>query len=193
MAEDNRPSDLLRCLANEEASLHKSKSSGPQYKLNQLFFNEWAGNPSLELKSDVYIRVCETKNVSASVRLLKEFMLGGKSIFKSSQIRKKGLAPDSMVTMRRITLDEMRKQMPQVFFSYISDLEVYAPTAHCLEEKIPELKGIRNKYRYLESEISNEFLDGHRSEWENIFAGLEKWRIYFKQCQNALNSKNKKS
>ncbi len=193
MANDNKPSDLLRCLAQEEAKLHKIKSSGPQYKLNQLFFNEWAGNPSLELKSDVFKRVCETKNASASVKLLKEFMLGGSSIFKSSQIRAKTLAPDAMVTMRRITLEELRRQMPQVFFSYISDLEAYAPTAHCLEQKIPKLKSIRNKYRYLESEISSEFLDGHRSEWESIFSSLENWRTHFNECKKEMRSKKQKS
>ncbi len=190
-ATDQQPSQLLRCLAGEEARLHKIKSSGPEYKLNQLFFNEWSGNPSLELRDDVFERVCSTSHAHASVRLLKEFMLGGKSIFKASKIKQNPLSPDALVTMRMITLDELRKQMPQVFFSYVADLEVYAPSAHCLEQKIPELKSLREKYRYLESEISNVFLDEHRKEWISIFAGLEKWRVLFDQCQKELKKKSK--
>lgn len=179
-AQAYEPGALLRCLANEEALLHKNKRSGPQYKLNQLFFNEWSGNPSLELKSDSYKRVCLDRSHSASVQLLREFMLGGKSIFRSIKIS----VEDPMAEMRRITLDELRRQMPQVFFTYIADLEVFAPTAHCLEQKIPALKGIREKYRYLESEISQEFLDNHKEEWRQIFDGLENWKSHFDQCKN---------
>lgn len=192
-ASDQQPSQLLRCLAGEEARLHKIKSSGPEYKLNQLFFNEWSGNPSLELRDDVFERVCSISHAHASVRLLKEFMLGGKSIFKASKIKQNSLSPDALVTMRMITLDELRKQMPQVFFSYVADLEVYAPSAHCLEQKIPELKTLREKYRYLESEISNIFLDEHRKEWISIFSGLERWRVLFDQCKNELKQKKSKS
>ncbi|MBH48225.1 MAG: hypothetical protein CME71_08655 [Halobacteriovorax sp.] len=188
IATDFEPGALLRCLAKEEASLHKSKRSGPQYKLNQLFFNEWAGNPSLELKSDSYKRVCEDKAHSASVQLLREFMLGGKSIFRSI----KSLNDDAMAEMRRITLDELRRQMPQVFFTYIADLETFAPTAHCLEQKIAPLKPLREKYRYVESEISQEFLDNHKKEWREIFDGLEKWQQYFKECDAELKRKNLK-
>lgn len=192
-ASDQQPSQLLRCLAGEEARLHQIKSSGPEYKLNQLFFNEWSGNPSLELRNDVFERVCSKSHAHASVRLLKEFMLGGKSIFKASAIRQNPLSPNALVTMRMITLDELRKQMPQVFFSYVADLEVYAPSAHCLEQKIPALKSLREKYRYLESEISNVFLDEHKKEWINIFSGLENWRVLFDQCQKEMKQKKPKS
>ena len=120
-------------------------------------------------------------------------MLGGKSIFKASKIKQSSLSPDALVTMRMITLDELRKQMPQVFFSYVADLEVYAPSAHCLEQKIPELKTLREKYRYLESEISNIFLDEHRKEWISIFSGLEKWRVLFDQCKKEIQQKKTKS
>ena len=192
-ATEQRPSQLLRCLAQEEARLHKIKSSGPEYKLNQLFFNEWAGNPSLELRDDVFERVCSITHAHASVRLLKEFMLGGKNIFKASKTKQNPLSPDALVTMRMITLDELRKQMPQVFFSYVADLEVYAPSAHCLEQKIPALKSLREKYRYLESEISNVFLDEHKNEWISIFAGPERWRILFNQCKKEMQQKKTKS
>ena len=189
LASDFEPGALLRCLAKEEASLHKSKRSGPQYKLNQLFFNEWAGNPSLELKSDTFKRACEDRAHSASVQLLREFMLGGKSIFRQIKINRE----DSMAEMRRITLDELRRQMPQVFFTYIADLETFAPTAHCLEQKIAPLKPLREKYGYVESEISQEFLDNHKKEWREIFDGLEKSQQYFKECAAALKTNTKKT
>lgn len=177
------PGALLRCLASEEAHLHQQKRGGPQYKLNQLFFNEWSGNPKLELVSDVYQRVCGNQGQSASIRLLEAFMLGGKRIFKANH----GLPDDPMTSMRRITLDELRRQMPQVFFTYVADLEVYAPSARCLEEQIPELANLREKYRYLESEISLEFMDNYKSEWRTIFNSLENWQSHFKKCQERIN------
>lgn len=183
------PGALLRCLAKEEAYLHQQKRGGPQYKLNQLFFNEWAGNPRLELTNDVYQRVCGDDARSASIRLLEAFMLGGKKIFKANR----GLPDDPMTTMRKVTLDELRRQMPQVFFAYVADLEAFAPTARCLEEEIPELAKLREKYRYLESEISLEFLDSYKSQWKTIFHALEDWQSHFQKCQDRANKATKSS
>lgn len=177
------PGALLRCLALEEAHLHQQKRGGPQYKLNQLFFNEWSGNPRLELVNDVYQKVCGNQARSASIRLLEAFMLGGKRIFKANR----GLPDDPMTAMRRITLDELRRQMPQVFFTYVADLEVFAPTARCLEEQIPELANLREKYRYLESEISLEFLDNYKAQWKTIFTELDNWQAHFQKCQERAN------
>lgn len=187
-AQDFEPGALLRCLAKEEASLHKSKRAGPQYKLNQLFFNEWAGNPKLELRRDTFEKVCGNNNPSPSITLLEEFMLGGKNIFRASLLSD----IDPMANMQKITLSELRRQMPQVFFSYVADLEALAPTADCLEREIPALAPLREKYRYLESEISLEFLDNHHSEWQQIFSGLEKWQKHFAVCQKRLDLQLKK-
>ncbi len=187
-AQEYEPGALLRCLAKEEETLHKQKRGGPQYKLNQLFFNEWAGNPSLELRAQTFNKVCHTSNTSPSVALLEEFMLGGKSIFRASTLP----AHDPMTNMRKITLDELRRQMPQVFFSYVADLEALAPTANCLEQQIKALGPLREKYRYLESEISEDFLDNHRSEWKSVFDGLKQWQEHFKTCQQRLDDQLKR-
>jgi hypothetical protein len=186
-AQDFEPGALLRCLAQEEELLHKTKQAGPHYKLNQLFFNEWAGNPSLELTQAAFDRVCGQGIKHPSIFLLKEFMLGGKRIFRASK-----LPPDDPMTiMQKITLEELRRQMPQVFFSYVADLEALAPSANCLEVEIPGLAKLREKYRYLESEISMQFLDEHREEWKQVFEGLVNWQTHFQTCQKRLDQKIK--
>lgn len=187
-ANESGPNKLLRCLAQEEAHLHKQKTSGPQYKLNQLFFNEWSGNPDIELLPEVYQRVCGTNANQASISLMREFMLNGVKIFKSYRSVKE----DQATSMRLITLQELRRQMPQVFFTYVADLEFFAPTAHCLEKAIPTLAQLREKYRYLESEISIEFMDDYKADWKKVFIALEKWPEHFKKCQDELEKAAKK-
>src|SRR5690606_24116779 len=127
--------------------------------------------------------VCSNNSSRASIRLLREFMFKGKSIFRAV----KGTKDDPIASMQKITLDELRRQMPQVFFSYVADLEVYAPTAHCLEQSIPALKKLREEFRYLESEAPLEFIDNHSKQWRNIFNSLENWSDYFSKCQKELN------
>lgn len=185
-AQNSGPSRLVRCLAQEEALLHKQKRSGPQYKLNQLFFNEWSGNPSLELKDLVYDRVCEPSPQRASIRLLREFLLNGQKIFKSYS----AAIDDPVANMRKVMLQELRRQMPQVFFTYVADIENFAPTHNCLENAVPVLASLRENYRYLESEISLEFMESYKSQWKQAFDGVENWQEHFSRCQKSPSKKS---
>lgn len=140
---------LLQCLAKEEERLHK-KAPDALFRLNQEFINELASANDITLKKEYIDEICTAKKHSPSVGLLKLLLL------KESEIYDLSLSEvgQSMRPFKMGYINEFQKQVPRIFFSYLSGLQSEMATPHCMEKNIPELVGFSEKIKYLEEEIS---------------------------------------
>jgi hypothetical protein len=140
---------LLQCLAKEEERLHK-KAPDALFRLNQEFINELASANDITLKKEFVDEICTSKKHSPSVALLKLLLIKESEIYDLSLSE----VDQSMRPFKMGYINEFQKQVPRMFFSYLSGLQSEMATPHCLEKNIPELVGFAEKIKYLEEEIS---------------------------------------
>ncbi|MDO9183687.1 MAG: hypothetical protein Q7U04_14835, partial [Bacteriovorax sp.] len=75
---------ILQCLAKEETQLHKEKSQGVLYRLNQDFINELASSNDIALKKNFVDEICNSKTLSPTVGLLRLLLLKESDIYDLS-------------------------------------------------------------------------------------------------------------
>lgn len=126
---------LLKCLGQEELQLHKKKDTGPQYRLNQVFINLLAGVNDIPLKQGYYRKICSMGSAPPSVALLKILLLKGIDIFEIRIGKGKSFGTGNQLS----ALEEIRDDLPRLFFNYLATIQAKAPTAGCLEKEIPEV------------------------------------------------------
>ncbi len=170
---------LVGCLGREELRLHKSKRTGPVYKLNQLFLNDLVSAGDITLKKEYYSKVCVTPVFTPSVDLMREVLLDGEKIFKLSN----RVTNASIRNFQLSTIQEIKRRIPHIFFSYLSDLQSRTATPDCLTRYIPDLKYFQNRFKYLESEIGTNRLINEKGRIKNIFNALKGYQSIRKKCQ----------
>lgn len=170
---------LLVCLGNEEERLHLAKVTGPIYRLNQLFINEFASANEIQLEERYLQAVCSARHFSPSVNLLRFLMLDGKKIFKMNglNINQVGVAED------------LAERAAYIFFNYLAGLQSQTPHPQCLNKKIPEIAIFAERFRYLESDQSAREILSDRKKVAGIFAKLKHFDTIIKSCQKELQAK----
>lgn len=171
---------LMACLGQEELKIHRSKTVGPIYFLNQLFINELATIYGLTLKKDVLDEVCQSKEFSPSVHLLKILLLKGRDAFD--------IPPDANLggveALAASSLTSFLDRIPHVFFTYLSKLQALAPKAKCLEKEIPEISYFMERYKYLEDALGTKKLIEEPSKVIAIFNKLKRLDAINKKCSS---------
>lgn len=179
---------LIGCLGREELRLHKAKRTGPVYKLNQLFLNDLVSAGDITLRSEPYQKVCVKPVFTPSVDLMREILLQGDKIFKLSN----RVTNASIRNFQLSTIKEIKRVIPHIFFSYLSDLQSRTATPDCLSKYIPDLKYFQQQFKYLESEVGTSPLLKEKNRIKNIFNALKKFPQIRKKCFEDKKKREKK-
>ena len=173
------PNLLLQCLAKEEGLLHKEKSQGVLYRLNQEFINELASSNDIALKKVYVDEICTSKIHSPSVGLLRLLLL------KESEIYDLTLAEvDPMMRPFKMGyINEFQKQVPRLFIQYIAGLQSDLATPDCLKKAIPEIAFFNERLKYLEEEMSIHEVINDKSKIEKIFSKLLNYKTIKENCE----------
>lgn len=181
---------LLQCLAKEEENLHKKGPPDALFRLNQEFVNELASVNDITLKKNYIDEICGSKLTSPSVGLLKLLLLKEHEIYDLSLSG----VESSMRPFKMSYINEFQKQVPRIFFSYLSGVQSEMAGAHCLENSIKELAGLSEKIKYLEDELTTKEILGQKSKLESIFRQLENLPQIKRQClEESKRVKKKKN
>ena len=159
--------------------IHRSKTVGPVYFLNQHFVNELATIYGLTLKKDVLDEVCQSREFSPSVYLLKILLLRGRDAFDIPPAANLG----GVEALAASSLTSFLERIPHVFFTYLSKLQALAPRAKCLEKEIPELSYFMERYKYLEDAIGTKKLIEEPAKVNSIFIKLKRFDAIIKKCR----------
>lgn len=168
---------LVRCLALEEAHLHQIKDVGPDYILNQGFINDIASFGGAPFKTKYIKQIC-APGAKTSFELLKVLVLHQKSAFKSSLGVKNVYIKASIQTLL--------ESIPMTFFNYISQIHSLFPSAHCLNQDVPEIAYFLDRFKYLQADLTNKQLLADRKKILSIFKKLSNIGPLIKKCKNRI-------
>lgn len=175
---DAAPNLLLQCLAKEEETLHKKEIQNALFRLNQEFVNELASTNDINVKKIYVDEICKSKDYSPSVGLLRLLLIKEHQLYDLSLSE----VDISMRPFKMGYINEFQKQVPRMFIQYLAGLQSELATPNCLENAIPELKGLNEKIRYLEEELSTHQLITQKKNIESIFTKLKKFHEIKRQC-----------
>lgn len=167
------PNLLLQCLAKEETQLHKQKSQGALYRLNQDFLNELASSNDITLKKNFVDEICtpgkQALKHSPSVGLLRLLLIKESDIYDLSLSE----VESSMRSFKMAYISEFQKQVPRLFVQFVSGLQAEMPTSDCLARAIPELEFFNERLKYLEEEVTIGEVMKDKKKIDRIFTKLE--------------------
>lgn len=171
-------SRLVLCLGSEEEKLFKAKIQGPIVNLNKELLGQMVSVEKLVLKSNYYKVVCKNRStkVSPSLKLLELILTRGPGIFTST-------SDDTIYRgFQQNFLEDLQIKSGKIFLKFLSELQATTAIANCLNEEIPLLGQIAERYKVLETDI--QFRDLIKSgEVPRIFKNLEQLNRIYKSCE----------
>lgn len=173
-----RPNRILQCLAKEEEQIIKRKLDFSIAKLNQELVNELAASNDIMIKNSYVDDICEHPYYSPSVNLLRLLLIKENEIYDLN-------FDDLDRTQKEFKLSyiaDFRKQVPNIFVTYVSSLNAQMPDAYCLERHIPEIKKFNEKMKYLENEIATKSLIQDKKQIDAIFMKLRNIKEIKQKC-----------
>ena len=179
---------LLHCLAKEENQLHKDKSTGPLYHLNQDFLNELASSNDIALKKVYVDEVCSNSKHSPSVALLHLLLMKEGEIFDLAMTE----VDPTMRPFKMGYIQEFQKQVPKFFIQYIAGLQAGLATSDCLNNAIPDLKYFNERLKYLEEEMTIHEVMSDKKRIDHIFTKLLDYKNIKKNCEKMAQERVKK-
>jgi hypothetical protein len=168
---------LVKCLAREEAHLHKIKDIGPDYSLNQEFINDVSAFGGAPFKAKYLKQIC-APNAKTSFELLKVLVLHGKSVFRSFSGQENVYVKASLQTLL--------ESIPLTFFNYISKIHALFPSANCLNTDVPEIPYFLNRFKYLQTDLTNKQLLSDRKKIVSILNKLSNIGPLITKCHKRL-------
>lgn len=183
-----RPSELLRCLGVEEQRLHKAKSQGPEYQLNQQLISELVQVQNVDLRPELLKKICSSAVSSPSRMFLYTLLDNGKSIFEFSH----GITGFEK-SIAESMLEDFVLSSQQIVLGYIATIQQESPTADCLKKNIPELDLLYVDMKYLEEEVETKYLFKKKGLAEKILGKLSDYPAILKKCQPSKDKKTDKS
>jgi hypothetical protein len=173
------PNLLLQCLAREESHLHKQKTQGVLYRLNQEFINELATSNDIALKKNFVDEICSSKKHSPTVALLRSLLLHESSVYDLALSE----VDPAMRPFKMGYINEFQKQVPRFFIQYISGLQAEMGTPDCLKKAIPEIAFFNERLKYLEEEMSIHEVMKDKKKIESIFTKLQNIKSIKQNCE----------
>ncbi len=181
-----RQKTLFICLGEEESALHKAKSTGAAYQLNQKLIAKLTATNNIQVKPEFLKQICQSQDFSPSVKFLQIVLLNGVKVF---QIPKGGNA--YIRNYQKNSVNAFVSEVPHIFFAYLLNLQALTPRALCLEEAIPELSYFFERYKYLETDYTAEHLIDDKSKLTRVFQKLKNLDQIVLNCQKRKNSKTR--
>lgn len=137
---------FLKCIAAEEAMIHKESIGGSYKKLNQILLaNLVQLGDGVVLKKSIEDKICDGSMRFPSVYLLEKLITEKTFIFKSNT--SKGEQSKRASEMRSISYLETKTL--EVFIQFLSDLQSEVKKPNCLVKIYPPLKSFYEKAQYL--------------------------------------------
>lgn len=181
------PNLLLRCLAKEEERLNRKPTQNALYRLNQEFVNELASTNDINFKKTYVDQICNSKDYSPSVGLLRMLLLKEHELYDLSL----SSVDPAMRPFKMGYINEFQKQVPRMFINYLSGLQAELATPYCLEKNITELKGFNEKIKYLEENLTTHQLITQKEKIDSIFKKLRGFLEMKQKC--AAEARNAES
>jgi hypothetical protein len=172
------PNMLLRCLAKEEDRLNTKPTQNALYRLNQEFVNELAATNDINFKKTYVDQICNSKDYSPSVGLLRMLLLKEHELYDLSL----SSVDPAMRPFKMGYINEFQKQVPRMFINYLSGLQAELATPYCLEKNITELKGFNEKIKYLEENLTTHQLITQKDKIDSIFKKLKNFSEIKSKC-----------
>jgi hypothetical protein len=173
-----KPKKIMECLGAEEFKYHKNKVTGPLYKLNNVMISYFLQFPSIvELRPKYYQRVCNKKDESPALGLLKEAYQHRDKIFRITNLK-----DDQDVLIAKNQISQFTQALPTLVLNLIRDVQAQAPSAGCIEKHVPGLRDFFYEIKYLQEEINPQQLFDKRQEIVLFFNSLPKLNDYYEKC-----------
>jgi hypothetical protein len=170
---------LLKCLGDEELRLHKAKSTGPAYFINQALVNELIGANNINLRPNYLNQICNSTAFSPSVTLLRLLILEGQKIF----ILSVGENEDpKQKSFEFSAITRLISNGPKLFFSFLAQLQANTDRPNCLRQQIPEIDYFLGRFKYLETELSSAKLLKEKIKIVKIFNALKDFDAIRRRC-----------
>lgn len=173
---------LLKCLGAEEERYHKARVHHSRAKLNLEIISELAQYGDIRIKENYFQVICHPKEKYPAERLLEMQLKHGQELYDFYGNR-------ANLEIIKGMLAEYHKQLPQMFLRYMGNLQAELKKANCLDQKIPELKKIKEKIKYTEEDLSTQSVIALRNEIGKVFNKLKNFARIKLECQ-AIKTKN---
>ena len=167
---------LLVCLGNEEILIHKNKVKGPVYRLNQMLINALAGSNNVFIKQTSLNYVCNNKEFSPSVALLREILLNREKIFSYP------VNEGRSFRIMKSSVDQLLEDIDIIFFQYMAMIQELNDYPFCLNEEIPQLVYFAEQFKYLQEDIDYS-LEKDRPKIKAVFQKIKSLNSINKKCQ----------
>lgn len=165
---------LLKCLGLEEERYHLKKITNARSKLNTEIINDLAQTGELNLKDEYFQIICHKNEPHPAERLLEMQLLHATELFDFYGDNKE---------IKRALLLEYQKSLPQLFLRHLGNLQSELSGPNCLDQKIPELKKIKEKIKYTEEEISHNVINTLKKEIQKTFKMIKNFQKLKTECR----------
>lgn len=179
---------LLECLGQEELILHKNHVTGPNYRLNQFLIEELAAASDIQLKENYVNLVCNEKDFSPSVALLRLLLIKGLEIYNLPS--KKNVYERAL---QKGTIESLLDRIPHVFFQYIASLQALTDDPKCLNRHVKNLDYFILRFRYLEGDLDANVILAETKKVNEIFQSLKGLDEINDRCKKAKLKKKEKA
>ena len=178
---------VVRCLGLEEAQFHKTKKMGALFDLNQKMIGEVTQLMNTDAKPEYKKKICMAQ--SPSWAMLEVLLLDPKNwwVIEAETLQKQPYLSKELV-------NELNELSFELFIHFIQALQIDAPMAGCLENKVPELKPLFYKVKYLQEDVSTKDLLPNHATLTLIFKKLDSPQKIYDECwiENQKKIKSKK-
>lgn len=169
-------SRLVKCLAVQEAQFHRRKATGAFFDLNQRMLAELVQVVGVEAAPALLSTVCRSRGTGA-LHLLEALLLDpGDWYVLSAQNNPLG------TSLSRELVRELNATAPELLLSFLSQLQMQAPTPDCLERHVPGLAQLYQNVKWLQEEVELGKLTNKRKQLAGLFAKIHRIDEIYQRC-----------
>lgn len=168
LAKAPQESNYIKCLAQEEARIHKSKSLNAYAELNKTLLSEVVQlSTTVRMDKGLEKIICSSKNKTPSYDLLGNLLIGVKVFHSTAHFR-----DIKQTALDNSTIKELTKQSNYIFIRFITNLQADSSKAYCLKKKFPKLRDFLYKAQYTLENIGITQLKSEISDLKGLFKRL---------------------
>lgn len=177
------PSELLRCLGQQEKVFHAEKATGALYDLNQKMIAELVQLSGVDGTPLLVKEVCRSQGKGA-LYLLEAILLDANQWYL---IRPQTSALGGALSAELVK--ELNSSGPELLLSFLGALQMESPTPDCLEKNIPGVSQLYFEVKWLQEEIDLQKIAGKKKRLAKIFGGIHRAETYFAACAREKSKK----
>ena len=168
-------SELLKCLGKEESSIHKQKISGPYKSLNESMISKFIQlNERIKIKPALLDQVCERKQASPGLELLKLLLLKKEELFLPGRQDQTEIEQ----AMDKNAIKNLIREAHYIFINFLNAFQAQASSPKCVEKNLPEVREFYYKTRYTLEDTSIESLFSDSIRVNKLFQKLKNKKLF---------------